>query len=196
MCMASNESAGCIIMWKISNDDLMGYADGTLDAGALVRVENHLRTHPDDAAMVADMKAAMAALHDWNDAEPVRVSPDFWPKVRSGLDSAPKRGWWRGAASQAAAWLWPRHSRLGISVRIAAIAGILALAGSWFAPHQQIDRVDADQQFITQSLDRHAAYVSSQPLSSAAPVGDAPPLGDAKSAQHSDDDLESAGQNP
>ena len=183
-------------MRKISEDNLIDYADGTLDAVEMTRVETYLRSHPDDAALVADMKAAMAALHDFDEAEPVRASPDFWPQVRAKLGPPPRRSWWRGAASQAAAWLWPRHSRLGISLRVAAIAVMMALAGSWFAPHQQIDRVDADQQFIRQSLDRHSAYVSSQPLGGAAPLGDMTPVGDAKSAQHGDDDLDTADHNP
>jgi anti-sigma factor RsiW len=165
---------------KISNEDLMNYVDGTLTAGQVSRVEEHLRAHPEDAELVSEMKLAVQALHDWDAAEPVQVSADFWPRLRDKLPAKPGRSLWRKVGEL----VWPSQSRLGLSVRAAAVvvAAILFMAASWFSPKQAVHQVsaNADDVFIQQSLQKHSAYVQSQPLS--APL----PPGDVKSADHTD----------
>lgn len=170
---------------KISNEDLMNYVDGTLAQSQLPRVEEHLRTHPADAELVSEMKLAMQALHDWDAAEPVQVSENFWPRLRDKLPASPRRSLWRKVGEL----VWPSQSRLGISVRAAAvvIAAILFMAASWFSPKQAVHTVsaNADDVFIQQSLRKHSAYVQSQPLG--APL----PPGDVKSVDRTDNEQDS-----
>lgn len=163
-------------MKKLTNDELMDYMDGTLDAARLTLVEEHLKASPDDAQLVAEMKLAMSALHEWDAAEPVRVSENFWPKLRDRLPEKPRRGWWRGASAQMGEWLWPGYSPLRISARVAVLAMIMAVAAWFFAPpgvQRPIvaeELTAADKMFIQQSLDRHGAYVEVQPLTNSLPV--------------------------
>ncbi|HEX8832609.1 MAG TPA: zf-HC2 domain-containing protein [Abditibacteriaceae bacterium] len=166
-------------MKKLSNEDLMDYLDGTLDPARLAKVEAHLAANADDAVLVADMKMAMGALNEWNEAEPVKVSPDFWVKVREQLPEHPTRSPLRALGAQLGAWLWPAHSPLRLSTRVAALAVFVAMAAALMSPkgavHQvQADLSDADKMFIQQSVDRHSAYVAVQPLNSTLnlPVGD------------------------
>jgi anti-sigma factor RsiW len=167
-------------MKKVSNEDLMDYVDGTLDAARLVLVEEHLKASPEEAQLVAEMKLAMSALHEWNAAEPVRVAEDFWPKLRDRLPEKPQRSWWRGASAQMGEWLWPAHSPLRLSARAAVIAMVIAVAAWFFAPQPARRPVEAtpltvdDKAFIQQSLGRHKAYEMVQPLTGSMPltVGD------------------------
>lgn len=163
-------------MKKLKDDDMMQYLDGTLDAARLAEVEKYLQTDAEDARLLADMKLAMGALREWDEAEPVRVSDNFWPALRDKLPERPQRSWLRGASAQLGAWLWPAHSPLRLSARVAAIAVFVALAVSFLSPRQAVHNVQAtdltaaDKMFIQQSLARHDAYVTSQSLSSALPL--------------------------
>jgi anti-sigma factor RsiW len=158
-------------MNKLHTDDMMAYVDGTLDESRLAQVEEYLKTHAEDAALLADMKMALTELHAWDEAEPVRVSENFWPALRDKLPEAPKRNWLRGTTAQLGVWLWPSHSPLRLSARVAVIAAFIALAASFFAPKDATVSVQAgaltaqDQAFIQQSMARHDAYVTSQSLS-------------------------------
>ncbi|MBV9866816.1 MAG: zf-HC2 domain-containing protein [Abitibacteriaceae bacterium] len=179
-------------MVKINNNDLVDYVDGTLDAARLAAVEAHLRTNAEDAELVSTMKMAQEALGEWDEVEPVKVSDDFWIKVREQLPEQPQRSWFRGALAQLGAWAWPAQSPLRLSMRVAAIAAIIALGAIFFAPQQDIHRGETNQPrltqdektFIQQSLDRHSAYVSSQPLSGPSLIVP----GDVRSAEHGADD--------
>jgi anti-sigma factor RsiW len=165
-------------MKKLSNEDLMDYVDGTLDAARLTLVEEHLKASPEEAQLVADMKLALSALHEWDAAEPVRVSDNFWPELRDRLPEKPHRSWWRGAAAQMGEWLWPAHSPLRVSARVAFVAMVMAVAAWFFAP-QQAQRpivaeepplTTADMAFIQQSLRSHKAYDMVQPLNGSLPL--------------------------
>ncbi len=158
-------------MKKLSTDDMMAYVDGTLDPARLAQVEKYLESNAEDAALLADMKMALTELHAWDEAEPVRVSDNFWPELRDKLPEAPpKRNWLRGTASQLGSWLWPSNSPLRLSARVAAVAVFVALLASFFAPKNATqnsiarDLTPADQAFIQQSMARHDAYVTSQSL--------------------------------
>jgi anti-sigma factor RsiW len=158
-------------MKKLSNDTLMDYLDGTLDTARRAEVEAHLAVNPEDAALVADMKAAVSALQEWDKAEPVAVSNDFWIGVRNQLPDKPGRNPLRTLGTQIGQWLWPAQSPLRLSTRIAAIAVFVALGMAMFSPREATKSLmaeglsDADKTFINQSVSRHTAYVSTQPLS-------------------------------
>jgi anti-sigma factor RsiW len=164
-------------MKKLNNEDLMDYVDGTLDAARLTLVEEHLKASPEEAQLVADMKLALSALHEWDAAEPVRVSDNFWPELRDRLPEKPQRSWWRGASSQMGEWLWPARSPMRISAGIAAIVLFAAMAASFFAPQKarrpivaDAPLTTADRMFIQQSLGRHKAYDMVQPLTGSMPL--------------------------
>lgn len=154
---------------KITNEVLMDYVDGTLDAGQIAAVEAHLASNPEEAALVADMKMAIGALQEWDEAEPVKVSEDFWPRLRDKLPAAPARNPLRRLGSQFAAWLWPSPTPMRVSARVAVLAVIFAMGAALFSPRQATHTAtadsltQADKMFIQQSMNRHSAYVSSQP---------------------------------
>jgi anti-sigma factor RsiW len=160
-------------MKTLNNDLLMDYIDGTLSAERRAEVEAHLATNAEDAALAADMKAAVSALQEWDQAEPVKVSDDFWIKVRNQLPEKPVRNPLRSFGTQLRELLWPTQSPLRLSTRVAAIAVVIALGTAMFAPRDATRPVvagtlsDADKSFIQQSLNRHSAYVTTQPLAGA-----------------------------
>lgn len=180
-------------MKKLSNEDLMNYVDGTLDVARLAQIEEHLEASPEDAKLAADMKMALQALHEWDAAEPVQVSDDFWPALRDRLPEKPQRSWLRGTSAQVGEWLWPSHSPLRLSARIAVIAAFAAMAASFFLPQEARKEAvatppltSADKMFIQQSLDRHDAYVAVQPFTNPLSL----PSGDGRNADGDDDDGE------
>lgn len=133
-----------------------------------------------DQERLDDAKLAMMALQAWEEAEPIQASENFWPKLRDQLPERPPRSVWSRFTQQAGAWLWPSHSPLATSMRVAMVAAILALASFWFAPQQAINPVSADftaeeSAFIDRSLQRHDTYVTvdSTDGSLGIPVGDA-----------------------
>jgi hypothetical protein len=141
-----------------------------------------------NAADMADMKLAMQALQAWNEAEPVQVSENFWPRIREQLPARPPRSPLRRAASTLGAWLWPSHSPLAASMRVAALAAIVALAGFWFAPQNATQPAVAlspeATAFIERSLQKHDNYVATQP----ADGGLAIPAGDVASSENDSDE--------
>ena len=175
-------------MKNLNNDELMDYVDGTLDAARMAAVEAHLKSHAEDAQLAADMKAALGVLKEWDEAEPVRVADDFWPKLRDKLPERPRRSWLRGTLAQLSGTLRPTPSRLGWGAAFAAL--FIALGSFWFAPQKATHQVMADKltpeekTFIRQSLDRHGAYDSSQPLGASLPLAG----GDERSAEHGDNE--------
>jgi anti-sigma factor RsiW len=177
-------------MKKLSDDMLMDYVDGRLDATQVAAVEEYLQFNAEDAQLVADMKIAMVALRELEEVEPVRVSADFWPRLREKLPEKPQRSWLRHAGAQLQSWLAPVQSPWRVSVPIAVVAVFLVMATFLFAPKQSTHVVNArdfskaEETFIQQSLNRHAAYDSSQPLSGSLPLA----IGDGRSAEHGDED--------
>lgn len=155
---------------KITQDDMMSWVDGTLDGARRVEVDAYLQAHDEDAQLLADMKDAMSALHDWNAAEPVAVSDNFWPQLREKLPAKAGSGW---NISRLAQTLFPAR---GWRLRAGAAAAMVfvALGALFFAPKNSTHRVEAqpttlsasEKQFIRQSLVQHRTYVAVQPLTS------------------------------
>ena len=153
---------------KMTNELLIDYLDGTLDAAKREAVELHLQRNADDAAMVAEMRMAQTALQDWNAAEPVRASDDFWIKVRQQLPAKPGRS---SVTARVLNWLWPQQaSGFALPARVAALALFAAMAFALFSPQEATHQVQAsnlsasDRAFITQSMQRHTAYDKAQSL--------------------------------
>jgi len=155
---------------KITQDDMMNWVDGTLDAGRHQQVDEYLALHAEDAELLADMKEALNALHDWNAAEPVAVSDNFWPRLREQLPERAGGAGMRGGVSRLTQWLWPQRSAWRVSGAAAAIALIAIVAASIFAPKNATHPAEAaplsasEQQFIRQSLVQHRAYAAVEPL--------------------------------
>ena len=154
-------------MKRLSNEQIMDYLDGTLNATERAQIETHLKTNAEDAATVRELQFALSATSDLRDAEPLRVSENFWPRLRDNLGPAPKRSWWssllKGAAPQAA----PR-AKWGLGAAFAAIALALAMGAMMLAPQNAstpavaTDMTSADIAFAQQSVQKHEAYVTSQ----------------------------------
>jgi hypothetical protein len=171
-------------MKRLKDTELIDLLDEKLDVTEL---------HANDAEQLEDAKLAMMALKAWEEAEPVAVSPDFWPKLRDKLPERPARSPLGSFASTLGAWLWPSHSPLAASMRVAVLAAILALASFWFAPQNATNPAaakhsPAETEFIQRSLKKHDNYVVAQPKdgspairagdSGAAENGDASPKSD------------------
>jgi len=177
-------------MKRLDSSEIMNYLDGTLDKAQQQQVEAHLAANDEDRELVETMRDAMQALHELDAVEPVRAGDDFWMKVRDNLPArAPRRSW----TTQLGAMLWPQTSRAAFALRVAVIAGIMALASQWFAPQQTISNSQAvpkdAQSFIQMATERHHAYISSQPLAGA-------PVGDTTSAETGDEDDDAGGSTP
>lgn len=155
---------------KITQDDMMNWVDGTLDVTRRQEVDEYLAQHREDAELLADMKDALNALHDWNAAEPVAVSDNFWPRLREQLPERAGGAGVRGGVSRLTQWLWPQRSAWRISGAVAAITLLVIVAASIFAPKNATPRVEAkalsasEQQFIRQSVVQHRAYAAVEPL--------------------------------
>ncbi len=160
-------------MKKVTKDELMDWMDGTLSATRRAEVDAHLSANAEDAQLVADMKEALGMLHEWNAAESVTVSDNFWPQLRDKLPEKPGSGW-HGQVSRLGNWLMPRREwkvRAGVAV----FAVCAALATLFFAPKNATHTVQAqtytlsadEQQFVRQSLMQHRTYAAVQPLNTA-----------------------------
>lgn len=173
---------------KLSNNDIIDYLDGALDTKRQSLVEEHLRAHAEDANLVSELKEARALLQEWDQAEPVAVAEDFWPRLRDKLPSeGPRRSVWH----RVGAWMWPSHSRAGLSVRVAVVAAFMALAALFMAPRHDVQQVTATQDdatFIRQSIERHADYLAAPPV--------AKPKGDARSADSPEEPDDDKGLTP
>ena len=178
-------------MKRLDSNEIMDYLDGTLDPARQTQIEAHLAENAEDRELVSTMRVAMQSLHELDAIEPIQASDNFWMKVRDGLPAQPPRRSWM---AQLGAVLAPQTRRTSFALRVAVIAGILALASQWFAPQQSINVTHAElppdaKTFIQMSSERHSAYVSSQPLSAA-------PVGDTSSAETGDLDDEPGGSTP
>jgi len=127
-----------------------------------------------------DAKLAMMALQAWEEAEPIQAREDFWPKLREKLPPQPPRSAWKRATGVLGAWVWPSHSPMLASMRVAVIVTVLALASFWFAPQRANQSAVADYTpeetaFIQRSLKKHDNYVTTGPSdgSFGIPAGDA-----------------------
>lgn len=155
-------------MKMISEDDMLAFVDGTLDADRAREVEEFLAGSEDDAILAQDMKMALGALRDWDQAELVQVSANFWPELREKLPAQPGRRGVRGLLAQ-----WGLVSPLGqpsravtFSARAAVIAAGVALLALFLSPQKTINQAQAlsaeDKAFIQQSVKRHEAYLTVQ----------------------------------
>jgi anti-sigma factor RsiW len=173
---------------KLKEVELTNYVDGTLDASRQKAVEEQLRLQPEAAEAVAQ-QAMIRDLLQQSETEDPLPPVDIWPRVRERLPAQPGNGWLRSLGSRAGGWLWPTYSPLRISVRVAVLAVVLAMMVSMFQPRQAVNSLSAqEQQFIQQSLDQHAAYVASQPLSGGVPATGNEARGDVSSADDGADD--------
>jgi anti-sigma factor RsiW len=121
-------------MKRLSDTEMVDYMDGTLSPEKAAAVEAHLAQHSGDAQLLADLKEAQAALYALEAAEPVRASDDFWLKVRAELPQ--ERVAKKSLMAQVGAWLWPSQSPMGMSLRVAAVAALLAMFATIFGPAQ------------------------------------------------------------
>ncbi len=153
-------------MNRLSNDQIMDYLDGTLSPTEASNVENHLKTHAEDAQMVAELRFAMGAAKEWHQSDPLQVSENFWPKLRDNLGPAPKRSAWSQLKNQVASVFGPSRAAkmsFGAALAVIAIAAGALLFSPQNATNQAIALSDADKTFIQQSVKKHEAYVQSQP---------------------------------
>ncbi|HEX8463227.1 MAG TPA: hypothetical protein VF627_01295 [Abditibacterium sp.] len=156
-------------MNRLSNEQIIDYLDGTLSKTEMGRVESHLKTNAEDAEMVSDLKMAMAAAQDWHASEPLQVSENFWPQLRENLGPVPKRSVWSSfRKSLSATFGTSPAARFSVGAGVAAI--ILAMSAFLFAPQNATQPVvagelsAADKIFVQQSVQKHEAYVKSQPV--------------------------------
>jgi anti-sigma factor RsiW len=157
-------------MKNLKETDIMDYLDGTLAPARMAEVEAHLRENAEDAQLVADLKMAQSALIDWDKAEPVQVSADFWPKLRDKLPAqAPRRSLWTQLSS-----MFSMPQKVAVSVGVAIAVAVAMLASGAFGPQQTKSVTFADRDkhtltaedraFIERSIQRHDNYKVSQPL--------------------------------
>lgn len=145
----------------------MDYLDGALSASETARVESHLKGHAEDAELVRDIQMSLGAIKAWHESEPLQVSENFWPTLRDNLGPAPKRSLWSSVRkSLSNTFGTSPAARYSVGAAIAAI--ILAMSAFLFAPQNATqtavaDITPADRAFITQSVQKHEAYVQIQP---------------------------------
>ncbi len=155
---------------KITQDDMLGWVDGTLSAARRAQMQEHLRGNDEDAQLLADMKDAMSALHDWNAHDTIAANDNFWPHLREKLPERAGRGW---NFSRLASRFFPARAwRLRAVVAVAML--FVALGALFLAPKNATQRLEAqesalsvsEQQFIRRSLVQHCTYAAVQPLGS------------------------------
>ena len=144
----------------------------------------------EEMAQMDDAKLAMMALQAWEEAEPIQAGADFWPKLRDKLPAQPPRSAWQQAMGVLGAWVWPSHSPMLASLRVAMIVTLLALASFWFAPQRANQAAVADKYtpeekaFIERSLKKHDNYVVTAPSEGGLEI----PAGDASTADVGESD--------
>lgn len=152
---------------RMTNEQIMDYLDGTLDATEMARVENHLKASAEDAQLVAELRFALGAAKEWHQSEPMQVGENFWPKLRDNLGPAPQRSVWSQFKNQVAGAFGPsRATKLSFGAALAVIA--LAASALLFSPQNATNKAvadisAADKIFIQQSLQKHEAYLQIQP---------------------------------
>lgn len=161
-------------MKKLNEVELMDMLD---EGKVLESLSEEEMTQMDDA------KLAMMALNAWEEAEPIQAGEDFWPKLREKLPAQPPRSAWKRATGVLGAWVWPSHSPMLASMRVAVIVTVLALASFWFAPQRAnqsavADYTSEETAFIQRSLKKHDNYVTTGPSDGSLEI----PAGDASNA--------------
>ena len=196
-------------MMKIRDEELLDYMNGTLDTSRRAQVETHLAEDAELCAMLAEMPLALAALRDWDESENAAASTrDLWPQIREQLPARagssigrmlprPTRksaASTREAAPQSSllSTLFPTRSPWKMSARIAAVAAFIALAALALSPRGSVQNVkaekltSAEQTFIQQSVQRHAAYETVRSVNGAA-IGGGISNGDGRSSDGDDE---------
>lgn len=174
-------------MKKLSQDEMLNFVDGTLDEQRAREVDEYSKTDSDDARLLLEMREAVGLLREWDEAEPVHASENFWPKLREKLPASPRRSWWSRFTSVGA--IAPRRSVWQLSIKAAVAAAVIALAATFFAPKNAQQPVTAAispaaQQFIDQSVARHRTYTAVQPPA----IGVAPADGRTQDGDDTGDD--------
>lgn len=190
---------------KIREEELLDYIDGTLDPSRHADVEAHLAQDAEVAALLSDMPHAMDALRDWSENEPASTR-DLWPQIREQLPAragspigrmlprpARKSTIARESKPSLANALFGAQSAWRVSARVAMVAVFVALAAFLFSPRKAIDNASAEQltpaeqTFIQQSVQRHAAYETVRSVNGATVAG-AISTGDGRSSDGEDDE--------
>jgi len=178
-------------MKKLSQEEMLRFVDGTLDEQRALEVDEFSKIEDEDARLLLEMREAVGLLREWDEAEPVHASADFWPKLRDQLPASPPRNWW-SRITAGAEQIAPRRSVWQLSMKAAVAAVVIALAATFFAPKNAQQNLTAAplspaaQQFIDQSVVRHRTYTAVQPPA----IGVVPADG---RAQDGDDDGEDDG---
>lgn len=121
----------------VTEEELMAYVDGALDADARARVETWLAEHPDDATKVAAYGAQNAALHEMFDAiidEPVPAR----------LTERPGR-----PTAQ------PMWQRIAAAILLLAVGG----AAGWVLRDQAVTPVVGQLEIAQNAISAHSIYV-------------------------------------
>lgn len=152
---------------NLSDDILMAYADGELDAPLREQVEQAMRSDPQVAARVerhralrADVFAAFAGVLD--EPVPARLQPrQSAPAVRVDALAA------AGARPMPARWSWPQWGGMAASLAI----GVLAGAFGWRNLHAGVDGTPFGRQGDALVAQGPLASALSQQLAAAPAAG-------------------------
>lgn len=155
-------------MMKLTEEMMVDYVDGTLSPVEQSKVETYLAAHPEEAELVEMIRFAMAETKNWNEAEPLRASENFWPSLREKLGPPPQRSAWRKLVNQVNG-LFSTSPAGRVSVGVAVDAVIVFMGMSMFGPQTSTQTAQAslnaaDKAFIHLSKERHEAYMRSAPL--------------------------------
>jgi anti-sigma factor RsiW len=156
-------------MTQLPFEQIMDYLDGTLSSAETARIEEHLKNNAEDAQMVNDIRFAMGTTQDLRESETWQVSENFWPKLRDNLGPAPKRSLLSNLRKSMSS-MFGTSPAARFSVGAATVAIVIAMGAFLFAPQNATSPVvagpkmtQADQMFIQQAVQKHEAYVQSQP---------------------------------
>jgi anti-sigma factor RsiW len=153
-------------MTQLPYEQIMDYLDGTLTPAEAARIEEHLKQNAEDAQMVNDIRFAMGTTQDLRESETWQVSENFWPKLRDNLGPAPKRSAW-SSLRKSLSTMFGTSPAARLSVGAATVAIVIAMGAFLFAPQnatqQSFAMTEADKMFIQQAVQKHEAYVQTQP---------------------------------
>lgn len=154
-------------MTQLPYEQIMDYLDGTLSPTEMAKIEEYLKNNPEEAQMVNDIRFAMGATQDVRENETWQVSDNFWPKLRDNLGPAPKRGMLSNLRKSLSSMFGTSPAaRFSVGAAVAAI--VIAMGAFLFAPQNattpaMAEMTQADKMFIQQAVQKHEAYVQSQP---------------------------------
>lgn len=176
-------------MTQLTNEQIIDFLDGTLSPEDAVKVDNHLKTHPEEAALVDELRFAQSFTSELRE-EPMRVSDNFWPQLRDQLGPAPKRSVWSNARMMFSGATGVKSSSRTTKMSLGAAFAVIAIAASalLFSPKDSTPVAvatpisEADKTFIQQSMEKHEAYVASEPI-----VGDVTSLETGSEAEEDDE---------